>query len=100
MWNRNRAFTLIELMIVVAIISLLAAIAIPNFLKFQCRSKQAEAKAGLGAWFIAERTFFGEQTTYGTDLTNIHWTPEGAPLYVYGFQSAQFPSAMALPAWN
>ena len=44
-------FTLVELMIVVAIIGILAAIAIPNFLTYQCRAKQSEAKSNLGAIF-------------------------------------------------
>jgi len=62
----QKGFTLIELMIVVAIIGILAAIAIPNFLRYQAKSRQSEAKTNLGAMFVAETSYFGERNRYGS----------------------------------
>lgn len=63
--REQKGFTLIELMIVVAIIGILAAIAIPNFLRYQAKSRQSEAKTNLGGVFVAETSFFAEQGYYG-----------------------------------
>ena len=81
---RNRkGFTLIELMIVVAIIGILAAIAIPNFLRFQAKSKQSEAKTNLKAVFTAETSYFGENNTYGS-FNDVNWVPIGGKqMYQY-----------------
>jgi len=65
-------FTLIELMIVVAIIGILAAIAIPNFLSYQARSKQSEVKADLGGIFTSELAFFSEFNRF-SGFTEIHY---------------------------
>src|SRR3712207_9241843 len=54
--RKNRGFTLIELMIVVAIIGILAAIAIPNFIRFQARARQSEANTNLKSLFTGLRT--------------------------------------------
>lgn len=45
MFNNQKGFTLIELMVVVVIIGILAAIALPNFLSMQDRAKESEVKA-------------------------------------------------------
>src|SRR5512145_1528413 len=79
----KKGFTLIELMIVVAIIGILAAIAIPNFLRFQAKSKQSEAKTNLGGIFTAQTAYFGENNLYGS-FANIAWSPVGSKqIYTY-----------------
>ena len=60
----QKGFTLIELMIVVAIIGILAAIAIPNFLTYQLKSRQAEAKTNLQAIKTSEVAFQAERGCY------------------------------------
>src|SRR5437899_4951307 len=60
----QKGFTLIELMIVVAIIGILAAIAIPNFLTYQMKSRQAEAKTNLQAIRTSNIAFQAERGCY------------------------------------
>jgi type IV pilus assembly protein PilA len=84
--KNRKGFTLIELMIVVAIIGILAAIAIPNFLKFQAKSKQSEAKTNLKAIYTAETGYYGENNTYNT-FDRVNWEPVGVARYTYDLRS-------------
>ncbi len=82
-----KGFTLIELMIVVAIIGILAAIAIPNFIKFQARSKQSEAKANLKAMFTAEKAFYQEKDRFSSYVAEVGFAPERNNRYNYSLTS-------------
>ena len=61
-------------MIVVAIIGILAAIAIPNFLNFRLKAKTSEAKSNLGAIRSTQVAYFAEWNTW---VGNQGWTPVG-----------------------
>lgn len=55
--NDSRGFTLIELMIVVVIIGLLAALAIPRFMSVSTKNKQAEAQLILKQIYVSQRAY-------------------------------------------
>ena len=64
--KKKTGFTLIELMIVVAILGILAALAIPAFVAYVRRSKTAEASDNLNKMFKAASSYyFSERTTVG-----------------------------------
>ena len=78
----NKGFSLVELMIVVAIIGVLAALAVPKFQTFQAKAKQSEAKSNLAQIYTLELSYFGDRDTFGT-MADIGFTTQGRVRYGY-----------------
>lgn len=81
----QKGFSLVELMVVVAIIGILAAIAVPQMTKFQAKARQSEAKTQLTSLYTAMKAFHTEYAAYHAHFGAIGYTPEGKIRYNVGF---------------
>ena len=86
--KNQKGFSLVELMVVVAIIGILAAIAIPSYQKFQRRARQTEPKTMLSSMYTAQLTFISEYGLGTPNLLQMGFTPGGQVTYLTGFDFA------------
>lgn len=103
-FSKSAGFSLVELMIVVAIIAILAAVAIPSYMRFQLRARETEARNNLAAIRTCEEAYKAENDVYlagvaspaggGLGTTPIAWadgggwtamgfSPDGEVRYLY-----------------
>jgi len=69
--NNNRGFTLIELMIAVAVIAILAAVAYPSYQDSVQKTRRADGKAALEQAAALQERWFTENNTYATAVANV-----------------------------
>ena len=85
--KRFNGFSLMEVMIVVVIIGILAALAYPNLEKYLKRARQTEAKTNLSAIYTAQKIYFSLHQSYVDDINELDLSLAQG-LYTYTIQDA------------
>lgn len=86
--KNHRGFALIELMVVIAILSWLASLAVPRFLKNRMLQRRAECHQSLQSLHDRQKQYFEQHQGYATRLEELGWIP---PQGLFQYQIASPP---------
>ena len=86
--KRFHGFSLMEVMIVVVIIGILAALAYPNLEKYLKRARQTEAKTNLIAIYTAQKIYFTLHQSYAEDINELDLSLAQGDPYTFTIQEA------------
>jgi type IV pilus assembly protein PilE len=103
MFSRRSGYTLVELLIVVAILGILATVAIPAYHNYVNRSKQSDAIIGLKAAQMAQEQFFSENNRYANSidiLPGFNDTGAADNKFAKGDYTLTVASASTAPAFS
>jgi type IV pilus assembly protein PilE len=78
--NRTRGFSLIELMVVVVVIGLLSAIALPSYTRYVLRSHRSSAITGVLDVASRQARYYTTNNTYTTSMTALGYPADPMPL--------------------
>jgi len=92
----NKGFTLVELLVVVAIVGILASVGIPQYSKMQLTAKRSEATNGLGAAYAIQNSLFSMSGAYGKNLGALGFDMSAGAVYSVGFLQANTDACAAL----
>jgi type IV pilus assembly protein PilE len=97
--SMSRGFSLIELMIVVVIIAIIAAFAIPAYQDNIRKSKRTDAKTALSDAAARMEQFYLDRKTYTNDLTDLNYTNMGAPAGSTDSPEGYYRITSVAPGW-